>query len=158
MDAILEQRPAYATQCTATWAVSPIPFSQMVRCVCEISISNAVSAVEWFSGIIAERTFHLIAAPVASIVVIFCADMKIFGCTKVRIIVIGVISHNTNDSMHRYAFALFIIVHTHTDTYNCTQSSISAIDLIPYNIEYFEQILWKFFIFVFDFMCELEKV
>lgn len=89
MDAILEVQGSTSVELRqhtcqhkhSTRQMNCVPLSQMMGCVREMPISNAVTTVEGFARVIAQRTLHLIAAPMTPILVL-CSDVKIFGCTK----------------------------------------------------------------------------
>lgn len=72
---------------------SHLPFSQMMRWVHEIAIANAITAMKWFPWIITQWTLCLATAPMATILVVFGFDVKIFGCTKAFIVVVRMVSH-----------------------------------------------------------------
>lgn len=71
-----------------------LPLGQMMRRMNKISIPNTKSTMEWFPWIIAQRTFHIANAPMASIVDFIC-DMKILWRSIIRRIVIRIASHHT---------------------------------------------------------------
>lgn len=77
--------------CIATNLFVHLPFSQMMWWMNKISITNAISTVKWFSWIITQWTFHLATTPMASILIIFGGNVKIFWCTITFIV--GMISH-----------------------------------------------------------------
>lgn len=81
-----------------------LPFSQMMRWMHEIAITNAIATMKRFSCIITQWTLHLATTPMATILIVFGCDVEIFWCTKT--LIIGMISHYIRN---RWKLEIFII-------------------------------------------------
>lgn len=81
-----------------------LPFSQMMRWMHKIAITYAITAMKWFSRVITQRTLYLATTPMATILIVFGCNVKIFWRTKT--LIVGMISHYIRN---RWKLEIFII-------------------------------------------------
>lgn len=125
-----------------------LPFGQMVWRMNEITITYAVSTMKRFSWVITQWTLHLVATPMATILIDFGCNVKIFWCSKTRIIIVGMICHYTDDG--KMKVTNFII-------YALIQWKPYVLLVLTTVLPFYFTILYLYFIFII-FLLDFDTI